>query len=239
MVYPRREEGRHQDDLSVGRQQQQPDKKDTERLRDDENSATPIHPTMIAAFYFITYNFAITGVLSIIAPQGAVPCYLTQCFLSATSIITAWHFAKFDPWTAWVLLILLALYDLFAVLSPYGPLRALVNLMQRDDSPMIPGLLYEASLPPSQQQQRQQQQQQQRNHHNQQPSRPPPPPPPETHRNNVRGNDDDGSPDDESPTEDAPLLSNDRCNIREESHRLRKMVVTTTCRRQKLCRRRR
>jgi presenilin-like A22 family membrane protease len=181
------------------------------------------------SFYFIMYNFAITGVLSIIAPQGAVPYYLTQCYLAATSMIVAWHFAKFDPWTTWVLLILIALYDLFAVLSPYGPLRALVNLMQRDDSPMIPGLLYEANLPSSQQQQQQrqqQQQQQQRNHQNQQPSHQPPLPPPprqETHRNSVRAssdggdNDADGSADDELPTEDAPLLSNDRCIIREES----------------------
>jgi hypothetical protein len=42
---------------------------------------------------------------------------------------------------------LLALYDLFAVLSPCGPLKALVNLMQREDAPEMPGLLFEASLP--------------------------------------------------------------------------------------------
>lgn len=43
---------------------------------------------------------------------------------------------------------MLALYDLCAVLTPCGPLRALVNAMQEDGSPDMPGLLYEAHLPP-------------------------------------------------------------------------------------------
>jgi hypothetical protein len=43
--------------------------------------------------------------------------------------------------------VMLALYDLCAVLSPCGPLKALVNLMQEKGSPEMPGLLYEAQLP--------------------------------------------------------------------------------------------
>jgi len=42
---------------------------------------------------------------------------------------------------------MLAFYDLCAVLTPCGPLKALVNLMQEKDSPDMPGLLYEAQLP--------------------------------------------------------------------------------------------
>ena len=42
---------------------------------------------------------------------------------------------------------MLAFYDLCAVLTPCGPLKALVNLMQEDGSPDMPGLLYEAQLP--------------------------------------------------------------------------------------------
>jgi hypothetical protein len=53
---------------------------------------------------------------------------------------------------------MLALYDLCAVLTPCGPLKMLVGLMQERNEP-LPGLLYEANLPPptdfSQQQQRQ------------------------------------------------------------------------------------
>lgn len=42
---------------------------------------------------------------------------------------------------------MLALYDLCAVLTPCGPLKALVNAMQEEGSPDMPGLLYEAHLP--------------------------------------------------------------------------------------------
>jgi presenilin-like A22 family membrane protease len=170
------------------------------------------------SFYIIMYNFAMTGVLCIIAPGGAVPYYLNQCYLAATSIIVAWHFSRFDPWTAWVLLILLALYDLFAVLSPYGPLRALVNLMQRENSPMIPGLLYEANLStqPQPLQQQQQQQPQQRNHQNHLPQ--PTNRASQETRNGGRANDDAGSAEEDSPgAEDAPLLSNDHSSHHEES----------------------
>ena len=48
---------------------------------------------------------------------------------------------------AWSLLIMLALYDLCAVLSPCGPLKALVNELSKKDAPAMPGLLYEAELP--------------------------------------------------------------------------------------------
>jgi presenilin 1 len=40
----------------------------------------------------------------------------------------AWSLSKFFPeWTMWVLLFALALYDIFAVLTPYGPLKASLN----------------------------------------------------------------------------------------------------------------
>ena len=41
---------------------------------------------------------------------------------------------------------MLALYDLCAVLTPCGPLKVLVGLMQERNEP-LPGLLYEAELP--------------------------------------------------------------------------------------------
>lgn len=51
-------------------------------------------------------------------------------------------------WTSWTLLVMLALYDLCAVLTPCGPLRALINLAQTRKDP-IPGLLYEANVGPA------------------------------------------------------------------------------------------
>jgi presenilin 1 len=99
------------------------------------------------SYYFFLWNFALVGTGAIFWPFGGFPTWITQGYLVATSVIVAWQLSGFDSWTAWALLIMLALYDLCAVLTPCGPLKALVNLMSEDDSPDMPGLLYEAELP--------------------------------------------------------------------------------------------
>jgi presenilin 1 len=98
-------------------------------------------------FVGVLWNFAAVGVLSIFYGRG-IPKYVAQGYLICTSVILAWHLSYFDDVTAWALLFMLALYDLCAVLTPCGPLKALVNLMSREDAPEMPGLLYEAELPP-------------------------------------------------------------------------------------------
>lgn len=97
-------------------------------------------------FYFLLVNFAAVGTMAIFYGKG-IPSYITQMYLVLTSSILAWQLSFFNDWTAWMLLVLLALYDLCAVLTPCGPLKALVNLMQKDGAPEMPGLLYEARLP--------------------------------------------------------------------------------------------
>jgi presenilin 1 len=99
------------------------------------------------SFYFFIVNFCIVGVLSVFWGQG-IPKYVTQAYLIATSVILAWHLSYFDDWTVWCLLFMLAIYDLCAVLTPCGPLKALVELMSAEDAPDMPGLLFEADLPP-------------------------------------------------------------------------------------------
>jgi len=113
-------------------------------------------PVDAFSFLFSLYNFAMVGVVAIFYQTG-IPPFLTRAYLVATSVILSWQLSHFDDWTAWTLLIMLALYDLCAVLTPCGPLKALVNLMSKEDAPAMPGLLYEAQLPttstqPSQQQ---------------------------------------------------------------------------------------
>ena len=95
-------------------------------------------------FYFILYNFSVVGVLSIFYSQG-ISKSVTQGYLIATSVIMAWNLSSIDEYTCWALLIGLAFYDLCAVMTPCGPLKALVSLMaERNEH--LPGLLYEADL---------------------------------------------------------------------------------------------
>ncbi|KAL3907807.1 MAG: hypothetical protein SGILL_008721 [Bacillariaceae sp.] len=98
-------------------------------------------------FVGVLWNFAAVGVLSIFYGRG-VPKYVSQGYLICTSVILAWHLSYFDDVMAWTLLFMLAMYDLCAVLTPCGPLKALVNLMSKENAPEMPGLLYEADLPP-------------------------------------------------------------------------------------------
>jgi len=97
-------------------------------------------------FFLFVFNFGIVGVISVFWGRG-IPKYVTQGYLIATSVILAWHLSYFDEWTTWTLLFMLALYDLCAVLTPCGPLKALVELMSQDEAPEMPGLLFEADLP--------------------------------------------------------------------------------------------
>eukprot|EP00978_Attheya_sp_CCMP212_P032776 scaffold129474_cov61-Attheya_sp.AAC.5 len=103
-------------------------------------------PVDVVTFYGGMYNFAVVGVVAIFGQVG-VPAMVTQGYMVCTSVILAWQLSHFEEWTAWSLLIMLAFYDLCAVLTPCGPLKALVHLMSQEDSPTMPGLLYEAELP--------------------------------------------------------------------------------------------
>jgi presenilin 1 len=98
-------------------------------------------------YFLVLWNFAAVGVWAIFYGRG-VPKSLTQGYLICTSVILAWHLSFFSDVMAWSLLFMLALYDLCAVLTPCGPLKALVNLMSEEGAPEMPGLLYEAELPP-------------------------------------------------------------------------------------------
>ncbi|KAG6962410.1 hypothetical protein JG688_00008616 [Phytophthora aleatoria] len=92
----------------------------------------------------VMYNFAMVGVLSIFYQKG-IPGILERGYLIATSVIVAWQLAQLPEWSVWMLLLLLGFWDLFAVLTPVGPLRCLVDLVQEKGTP-IPGLLFEADV---------------------------------------------------------------------------------------------
>jgi hypothetical protein len=103
-------------------------------------------PCDSVTFFAVLFNFSIVGVMAIFYQTG-IPMIITQGYLVATTVILAWNLSKFDEWTCWALLVALAFWDLCAVLTPCGPLQLLVGLMQQRNEP-LPGLLYEAQLPP-------------------------------------------------------------------------------------------
>ena len=73
-------------------------------------------PTAVAA------AVQVVGILSLFV--WPAPMTLKQGYLTCTGVIVAYVFTWVPQWTTWTLLAAMAIYDLFAVLSPGGPLKA-------------------------------------------------------------------------------------------------------------------
>ena len=95
-------------------------------------------------FAFLVYNFAIVGLLAVF---WRAPAIVNQGYLIAVSGLMAVFFTFLPPWTTWMLLAAISLYDLAAVLLPYGPLRLLVEAAQQRQE-HIPALLYNGMAEP-------------------------------------------------------------------------------------------
>ena len=93
--------------------------------------------------WMLLANFAVVGTISIFFSQG-IPHYVNQGYLLLASVLVAWQLSQFEPLTAWVLLILLAIYDLVAVLTPVGPLNCLMKVVKGGEIP--PGLVFESRV---------------------------------------------------------------------------------------------
>lgn len=90
------------------------------------------------------YNFAVVGVIAIFYQKG-MPKWVTQLYLVLTSVIMAWQLSQFPEWSTWALVVVLAFYDLCAVLTPCGPLKWLVALVQQEGRP-LPGIPQSPSI---------------------------------------------------------------------------------------------
>ena len=55
------------------------------------------------------------------------PMTLKQIYLTITGVIVAYVFTWTPEWSTWALLVAMAIYDVFAVLMPGGPLKVCPN----------------------------------------------------------------------------------------------------------------
>ncbi|CAB3411462.1 unnamed protein product [Caenorhabditis bovis] len=102
-----------------------------------------ISPSIITVFIIVS-NFTALGVIFI---HYKGPLKGQQAYLIVLSGLTALSILKNLPdWTAWMLLIGMSIWDIFAVLSPYGPLRFLVETANERDEPLFPALLYTSGV---------------------------------------------------------------------------------------------
>lgn len=87
------------------------------------------------------WNFAATGLVAVF---GRAPRMINQAYLIVMSALMAYVFRSLPDYAVWIILALLVLWDLFAVLSPWGPLGMLVKIA-RDRGDELPALVYDTN----------------------------------------------------------------------------------------------
>ena len=94
------------------------------------------------SFSVVLWNFSAVGVLTVFF--WPLPLLLKQSYLVYIAAITAFWFTKIPAWSTWTMLVMMALYDIVAVLTPGGPLKMLVDIASERQEE-LPALVYEAN----------------------------------------------------------------------------------------------
>lgn len=94
------------------------------------------------------WNFTAVGMVAIFNIYVAAPLILQQYFLVHNSaILAALIILTLPGWAPWMLLSFLVLWDLFAVLAPFGPLNLIITMAEREGMIDMPGLIYSTDVP--------------------------------------------------------------------------------------------
>lgn len=95
----------------------------------------------------LTWNFTALGMIAIFKIYAKAPLGLQQFYLIHNSAILAIIFIHHLPgWAPWLLLIALVVWDLFAVLAPFGPLNLLLDMAEREGVVDMPGIVYSTEV---------------------------------------------------------------------------------------------
>lgn len=80
-----------------------------------------VQNAMLQQKLWVIYSAQVVGVGSVFF--WPAPVLLKQGYLVITAVVTAYMFTYIPEWTTWTLLVAMAIYDLYAVLTPGGPLK--------------------------------------------------------------------------------------------------------------------
>eukprot|EP00833_Pecoramyces_ruminatium_P008327 jgi/Orpsp1_1/1182359/evm.model.c7180000080981.2 len=89
------------------------------------------------------FNLSIVGVI-VIFWKG--PARIQQGYLILMSSLMAFSLTNLADWTTWILLALLACWDLIAVLCPFGPLKMLVEHSDSNKQMIPQALIYSTMI---------------------------------------------------------------------------------------------
>jgi presenilin 1 len=85
------------------------------------------------------WNFTLVGLVMVFWDKS--PLKVQQVYLTVMSSLMAFSLTGLAEWTTWILLGLLSVWDLIAVLCPFGPLKMLIESSKQQNRE-VPALLY-------------------------------------------------------------------------------------------------